>query len=77
MFILFNEMNFKKIQPPHFIEKSIRENMKKREKAFVIFLYQKQYTKSQIMDKLYIDNDRNRQRLKRKVRNIIAYQNVA
>lgn len=62
-----------KIAPP-FIKQEIFDKLKSREKAYLIFLFQKRYTKSQIMKKLYIDNERTYRRLQNKMRNIINGQ---
>lgn len=59
---------------PPFIEKEIFEKLKLREQAFLVFLYQKKYTKKQIMKKLYIDNERTFQRLQKKMSEIIKRQ---
>jgi hypothetical protein len=51
--------------------------LKSREKAYLIFLYQKRYTKKQIMKRLFIDNERTFQRLQKKMSDLIERQNVA
>jgi len=51
--------------------------LKSREKAYLIFLFQKRFTKKQIMKKLFIDNERTFQRLQKKMSDLIKRQNDA
>lgn len=62
---------------PHFIDQEIFDKLKSREKAYLILLYQKRFTKKQIMKKLFIDNERTFQRLQKKMSDLIERQNVA
>lgn len=64
------------IAPP-FIDQKIFDNLKSREKAYLIFLFQKRFTKKQIMKRLFIDNDRTFQRLQKKMSDLIKRQNDA
>lgn len=66
-----------KIIAPHFIDQKTFDWLKSREKAYLIFLYQKRFTKKQIMKKLFIDNERTFQRLQKKMSDLIERQNVA
>lgn len=61
-----------KIVAPTRIDQETFERLNKREKAFVFFLYQKRYTRQQIMDKLFIDNERTFRRLQKRIRNVIS-----
>ena len=64
----------KTIAPP-FIEQKTFDSLKSRERAYLIFLYQKKFTKKQIMKKLFIDDIRTFQRLQKKMGEIIRRQN--
>ena len=66
----------KTIAPP-FIDQQIFDWLKSREKAYLIFLYQRRYTKKQLMKKLFIDDTRTFQRLQKKMGEIIRRQNDA
>ena len=52
-----------KLIAPPFIDQKIFDSLKSREKAYLIFLFQKRFTKKQIMKRLFIDNERTFQRL--------------
>ena len=56
----------KTIAPP-FINQQDFDKLKSREKAYLIFLYQRRYTKKQLMKKLFIDSERTFQRLQNKM----------
>jgi len=60
----------KQIAPP-FIKQETFDKLKLKEKAYLIFLYQKKYSKKQLMQKLYIDSNRSFQRLQKKMGVII------
>lgn len=64
-----------KIIAPPFIDQKIFDWLKSREKAYLIFLFQKRFTKKQIMKKLFIDNERTFQRLQKKMSDLIKRQN--
>lgn len=66
-----------KLIAPPFIDQKIFDSLKSREKAYLIFLYQKRYTKKQIMKRLFIDNERTFQRLQKKMSDLIKRQNDA
>ena len=63
--------------PPVFIKKEVWESMKEREKALVVLLYERRYTREQIKRRLFIETDRTFQRLTKRVREKIIRQNVA
>lgn len=60
----------RQIAPP-FISQKTFDWLKLKEKAYINFLYEKKYTRKQIMKKLYIDNDRSFRRLQNKMSNVI------
>lgn len=66
-----------RIIAPPFIDQKIFDWLKSREKAYLIFLFQKRFTKKQIMKKLFIDNERTFQRLQKKMSDLIKRQNDA
>lgn len=66
----------KQVAPP-FIDQKIFDWLKSREKAYLIFLFQKRFTKKQIMKRLFIDNERTFQRLQKKMSDLIKRQNDA
>ena len=66
-----------KLIAPPFIDQKIFDWLKSREKAYLIFLFQKRFTKKQIMKKLFIDSERSFQRLQKKMSDLIKRQNDA
>lgn len=66
----------KTVAPP-FIDQKTFDWLKSREKAYLVFLYQKRFTKTQIMKRLFIDTERTFQRLQKKMSDLIQRQNDA
>lgn len=62
---------------PSRIDQKTFDWLKKREQLYIILLYQKKYTKKQIMDKLLIDNNRTFERLQKKISSIVKRHFVA
>lgn len=63
----FYKIDMKTKVSPSWIDQKVFDGLKSREKAYIMLLYEKKYTRKQIMQKLFIDNDRTFERLQAKI----------
>ena len=57
-----------KLKKPFLIKNSAWDALNKREKKYLILLFERKWAKEQMMDKLFIDNERTFRRLAERVR---------